>query len=182
MQQEFKATGPVPATSETEVWKAYQLAVEKFYDLLKINKELRDYDFKKNLEIKQQLCAEAEALDEESDVVNAFKKLQELHNTWRETGPVAKELREDLWARFKNASAVINKKYQAFFEERKSQEKEMADAKTAPIGRIFEFLGFLAQFLLFGKVGSKFFLGMTIELGLLSKELVACLAETGKQL
>ena len=131
LQQEFKATGPVPATSETDVWKAYQLAVEKFYDLLKINKELRDYDFKKNLEIKQQLCAEAEALDEESNVVNAFKKLQELHNTWRETGPVAKELREDLWARFKNASAVINKKYQAFFEERKSQEKEMADAKTA---------------------------------------------------
>lgn len=131
LQQEFKATGPVPATSETEVWKAYQLAVEKFYDLLKINKELRDYDFKKNLEIKQCLCAEAEALDEETDVVTAFKKLQELHNTWRETGPVAKELREELWARFKNASAVINKKYQAFFEERKSQEKEMAEAKTA---------------------------------------------------
>ena len=131
LQQEFKATGPVPATSETEVWKSYQLAVEKFYDLLKINKELRDYDFKKNLEIKQRLCAEAEALDEETDVVTAFKKLQELHNTWRETGPVAKELREDLWARFKNASAVINKKYQAFFEERKSQEKEMAEAKIA---------------------------------------------------
>ena len=131
LQQDFKAVGQVPATAETEVWKAYQLAVEKFYDLLKINKELRDYDFKKNLEIKQQLCAEAEALDDEADVVAAFKKLQELHNTWRETGPVAKELREDLWARFKNASAVINKKYQAYFEERKSQEKEMADAKTA---------------------------------------------------
>ena len=131
LQQDFKAVGPVPATSETDIWKAYQLAVEKFYDLLKINKELRDYDFKKNLEIKQQLCADAEALDDESDVVTAFKKLQELHNTWRETGPVAKELREDLWARFKNASAVINKKYQAFFEERKSHEREMADAKTA---------------------------------------------------
>lgn len=131
LQQDFKAIGQVPATSETEVWKAYQLAVEKFYDLLKINKELRDYDFKKNLEIKQQLCVEAEALDEEGDVVTAFKKLQELHNTWRETGPVAKELREELWARFKNASAVINKKYQSFFEERKSQEKEMADAKIA---------------------------------------------------
>lgn len=131
LQQDFKAVGPVPPTNETEVWKAYQLAVEKFYDLLKINKELRDYDFKKNLEIKQQLCNEAETLDEEADVVVAFKKLQELHNTWRETGPVAKELREDLWMRFKNASAVINKKYQAFFEERKSQEKEMADAKTA---------------------------------------------------
>lgn len=131
LQQDFKAVGPVPATSETEIWKSYQLAVEKFYDLLKINKELRDYDFKKNLEIKQQLCADAEALDDEADVVSAFKQLQELHNTWRETGPVAKELREDLWARFKNASAVINKKYQAFFEQRKSQEREMADAKTA---------------------------------------------------
>lgn len=131
LQQEFKATGSVPASSETEVWKAYQLAVEKFYDLLKINKELRDYDFKKNLEIKQRLCAEAEALDEETDVVIAFKKLQELHNTWRETGPVAKELREELWTRFKNASVVINKKYQTFFEERKSLEKEMAQAKIA---------------------------------------------------
>lgn len=131
LQQEFKAVGAVPPTDETDVWKAYQVAVERFYDLLKINKELRDYDFKKNLEIKQGLCADAEALDEESDVVTAFKKLQEMHNTWRETGPVAKELREDLWARFKEASAVINKKYQAFFEERKSQEKENADAKTA---------------------------------------------------
>ncbi len=120
------------------MWKAYQLAVEKFYDLLKINKELRDYDFKKNLEIKQRLCAEAEALDEETDVVTAFKKLQELHNTWRETGPVAKELREELWTRFKNASVVINKKYQAFFEERKSQEKEMALAKIALCEKIEE--------------------------------------------
>ncbi|MBR1474782.1 MAG: DUF349 domain-containing protein [Muribaculaceae bacterium] len=129
LQQDFKAVGQVPAPDETEVWKAYQLAVEKFYDLLKINKELRDYDFKKNLEIKQALCADAEALDDENDVVNAFKRLQELHNTWRETGPVAKELREELWARFKTASAVINKKYQAFFEERKQREKEAADAK-----------------------------------------------------
>lgn len=131
LQQEFKSVGAVPPTSETEIWKSYQLAVEKFYDLLKINKELRDYDFKKNLEIKQQLCADAESLDDESDIVTAFKKLQELHNTWRETGPVAKELREELWTRFKNASAVVNKKYQAFFEERKSHEKEMADAKIA---------------------------------------------------
>ncbi|MBR1725093.1 MAG: DUF349 domain-containing protein [Muribaculaceae bacterium] len=129
LQQDFKAVGQVPAPDETEVWKAYQLAVEKFYDLLKINKELRDYDFQKNLEIKQALCADAEALDDENDVVNAFKRLQELHNTWRETGPVAKELREELWARFKTASAVINKKYQAFFEERKQREKEAADAK-----------------------------------------------------
>ena len=131
LQQEFKAIGAVPATAETEIWKAYQQAVERFYDLLKINKELRDYDFKKNLEAKQQLCAEAEELDEVNDVVAAFRKLQELHNKWREIGPVAKELREDLWARFKNASVGINKKYQAFFEERKGKEKENAEAKTA---------------------------------------------------
>lgn len=131
LQQEFKAIGEVPATNVTELWKSYQLAVEKFYDLLKMNKELRDYDFKKNLEIKQQLCSEAEALDDQNDVVAAFKKLQELHDTWRETGPVAKEIREELWQRFKNASSVINKKYQGFFEERKAKEKENAEAKTA---------------------------------------------------
>jgi len=131
LQQEFKAIGEVPSTSTTEVWKDYQAAIENFYDLLKINKELRDYDFKKNLEIKQQLCEQAEALDEETDVIAAFKTLQALHDKWRETGPVAKEIREQLWARFKAASAVINKKHQAFFEERKSSEKENADAKTA---------------------------------------------------
>ncbi len=129
LQQEFKAIGEVPAPNVTDIWKEYQMAVERFYDLLKMNKELRDYDFKKNLEIKQQLCAEA--LDDESSIVDAFKKLQELHNTWRETGPVAKELREGLWARFKAASAAVNKKYQAFFEERKQNEKANADAKTA---------------------------------------------------
>ena len=131
LQQEFKAIGEVPAPNVTDIWKECQMAVERFYDLLKMNKELRDYDFKKNLEIKQQLCAEAEALDDESSIVDAFKKLQELHNTWRETGPVAKELREGLWARFKAASAAVNKKYQAFFEERKQSEKANADAKTA---------------------------------------------------
>ncbi|MCF0181969.1 MAG: DUF349 domain-containing protein [Muribaculaceae bacterium] len=131
LQQEFKAIGPVPASSDSDIWKSYQLANEKFYDLLKINKELRDYDFRKNLEIKQQLCAEAEALDEMDDLIAAYKKLQELHEKWRETGPVAKEIREDLWERFKNASSVIRKKHQAFFEERKSAEKENADAKVA---------------------------------------------------
>ncbi len=131
LQQEFKATGEVPATEVTAIWKTYQSTVERFYDLLKINKELRDYDFKKNLEIKQGLCADAEALDDEPDVVNAFKKLQDLHNTWRETGPVAKDIREELWARFKNASSVINKKYQAYFEQRKATEKANAEAKTA---------------------------------------------------
>lgn len=131
LQQEFKEVGAVPPTHETEIWKQYQQANEKFYDVLKVNKELRDYDFKKNLEIKQQLCAEAEKLDEVEDVVTAYKKLQELHDTWRETGPVAKEIREEIWERFKNASSVIRKKHQAFFEERKSKEKENADAKTA---------------------------------------------------
>ncbi len=131
LQQEFKEIGAVPATDETDVWKAYQQAVEKFYDLLKINKELRDYDFKKNLEIKQQLCLEAEELDDVEDIVDAFHRLQKLHATWRETGPVAKEIREELWARFKSASSAINKKYQAFFEERKGKEQENADAKTA---------------------------------------------------
>ena len=131
LQQEFKAIGEVPSTSTTEVWKSYQQAIENFYDLLKINKELRDYDFKKNLEIKQRLCEEAESLDEENDVISAFKKLQVLHDKWRETGPVAKDIREQLWARFKAASSVINKKHQSFFEERKASEKENADAKTA---------------------------------------------------
>lgn len=131
LQQDFKAIGEVPSENDTEVWKAYQVAVERFYDLLKMNKELRDYDFKKNLEQKQALCAEAEALDEESDIVDAFKKLQQLHTSWREIGPVSKEIREELWTRFKNASAVINKKYQSFFEERKANEKKNAEGKEA---------------------------------------------------
>ena len=131
LQQDFKAIGEVPSENDTEVWKAYQVAVERFYDLLKMNKELRDYDFKKNLEQKQALCAEAEALDEEADIVDAFKKLQQLHTSWREIGPVSKEIREELWTRFKNASAVINKKYQSFFEERKANEKKNAEGKKA---------------------------------------------------
>lgn len=131
LQQDFKTIGEVPSENDTEVWKAYQVAVERFYDLLKMNKELRDYDFKKNLEQKQALCAEAEALDEEADIVDAFKKLQQLHTSWREIGPVSKEIREELWTRFKNASAVINKKYQSFFEERKANEKKNAEGKEA---------------------------------------------------
>lgn len=131
LQQDFKNTGEIPAENVTELWKTYQLANENFYDLLKINKDLRDYDFKKNLEQKQVLCITAEELENETDIISAFKKLQELHNQWRETGPVAKELREELWLRFKEASAVINKKYQSFFEERKEKEKENEDAKIA---------------------------------------------------
>ena len=138
LQQEFKDAGEVPPSADTEIWKEFQRATERFYDVLKMNKELRDYDFKKNLELKQQLCEDAEALDEETDVVTAFRKLQEMHNEWREIGPVAKELREELWARFKAASSAINKKYQAFFEDRKSKEKENADAKTALCEKIEE--------------------------------------------
>ncbi len=138
LQQEFKDAGEVPATADTEVWKEFQRATERFYDVLKVNRELRDYDFKKNLELKQQLCEEAETLDEETDIVTAFRKLQELHNNWREIGPVAKEIREELWARFKAASSAINKKYQTFFEERKSKEKENADAKTELCEKIEE--------------------------------------------
>ena len=136
LQQEFKAIGEVPAANVTETWKNYQKATENFYDLLKMNKELRDYDFKKNLEAKQQLCAEAEALDSLEDVLLAFRKLQDLHNQWREIGPVAKEIREELWTRFKDASAKINKKYQAYFENRKEKEKENEQAKITLCERI----------------------------------------------
>lgn len=136
LQQEFKAVGEVPATEVTNQWKQFQDAVEAFYDQLKINKELRDYDFKKNLDTKQLLCEEAEKLADETDVIVAFKRLQELHDKWRETGPVAKEIREEIWTKFKDASAVINKKYQAYFEERKAREQENEDAKVAICERI----------------------------------------------
>ncbi len=131
LQQDFKAIGKVPPTVETAIEKQYKEAVERFYDQNKINKELRDYDFKKNLETKQLLCAEAEKLAEENDVITAFKRLQDLHEKWRETGPVAKEIREEIWAKFKDASAAINKKYQAHFEARKAKEQENEVAKTA---------------------------------------------------
>ncbi|MBQ9073313.1 MAG: DUF349 domain-containing protein, partial [Muribaculaceae bacterium] len=111
-------------------------AVERYYDQLKINKDLRDYDFKKNLDVKNLLCEEAEKLANENDIIVAFKRLQDLHDKWRETGPVAKEIREDIWTRFKDASAVINKKYQAFFEERKAREQENENAKTAICERL----------------------------------------------
>lgn len=139
LQQEFKAIGEVPPMGATEQWKQYQDATESFYDQLKVNKELRDYDFKKNLDTKQLLCSEAEKLDEEADVIVAFKRLQELHEKWRETGPVAKDIREEIWTRFKDASAVINKKYQAFFENRKAKEQENEDAKIAICERIEAF-------------------------------------------
>lgn len=131
IQQEFKTVGDVAPQLMSDQWKRYQDAVEIFYDQLKINKDLRDYDFKKNLELKLQLCADAEQLDAETDVIAAFKRLQDLHVTWRETGPVEKEQREAIWARFKEASTIVNKKYQAFFEERKAREQENETAKTA---------------------------------------------------
>ncbi len=136
IQAEFKLIGEVPATEATDQWKAYQQAVEQFYDQLKVNKDLRDYDFKKNLELKTMLCEEAEKLNAEEDIILAFKRLQNLHDEWRQAGPVAKEIREEIWARFKDASAVVNKKYQAFFEERKAKEAENEAAKTAICERV----------------------------------------------
>lgn len=136
IQTEFKEIGEVPATEATELWKNYQGAVEQFYDQLKVNKDLRDYDFRKNLELKTLLCEEAEKLDQEDDIVLAFKRLQNLHDEWRQTGPVAKDVREEIWARFKDASTLVNKKYQAFFEERKARELENEKAKTAICERV----------------------------------------------
>lgn len=136
LQQEFKEIGEVPPTSATDLWKRYQEAVERFYDQLKINKDLRDYDFRKNLDTKQLLCDEAEKLLEEADVITAFKRLQDLHEKWRETGPVAKEIRDEIWNRFKDASAAVNKKYQAFFEERKARELKNEVAKTEICQRV----------------------------------------------
>ena len=124
IQAEFKEIGEVPPTEATDLWKDYQGAMEQFYDQLKVNKDLRDYDFRKNLELKTLLCEEAEKLNDEEDIVLAFKRLQNLHDEWRQTGPVAKEQREEIWARFKDASTLVNKKYQAFFEERKAREAE----------------------------------------------------------
>lgn len=131
IQETFKTIGEVPPTDATDIWKSYQGAVEQFYDQLKVNKDLRDYDFRKNLELKTLLCEEAVKLQEEDDVILAFKRLQNLHDEWRQIGPVAKDVREEIWARFKDSSAVINKKYQTFFEERKARETENEAAKTA---------------------------------------------------
>ncbi len=136
LQDAFNAIGDVPPTEETAVWKRFQEARERYSDNLKINKELRDYDFKKNLESKELLIKEAEGLADESDIIVAFKRVQELHNKWREIGPVAKELRDEIWAKFKDACAVVNKRYQAFFEERKAREAENEAGKTALCERI----------------------------------------------
>ena len=130
LQQQWNETKLVPQGKVNELWKNYQLYVEKFYDLLKLNNEFREYDFKKNLELKTALCETVEKLGNEPDVISAFHQLQKLHQQWREIGPVAKELREDLWARFKAASTVINKRHQEHFEKLKAKEQENLDAKT----------------------------------------------------
>ena len=131
LQQEWKEIKAIPADKANEVWKNYQLYVEQFYDLLKLNNEAREYDFKKNLEAKTKLCEAAEKLAEETDVISAFHQLQDLHQEYREIGPVAKELREEIWTRFKNASTVINKKHQQHFEDLRAKEEENLAKKTA---------------------------------------------------
>lgn len=131
LQQEWKEIKAVPAEKANELWRNYQLHVECFYDQLNLNREAREYDFKKNLEKKTHLCEAAEKLAEEKDVVSAFHQLQELHQQYRETGPVAKDIREEIWARFKAASTAINRRYQQHFEELRAKEEENLQRKTA---------------------------------------------------
>ena len=130
LQQEWKTIKMVPAEKNNELWRNYQLYVEQFYDLLNLNREAREYDFKKNLEKKTQICEAAEKLADEDDVISAFHQLQELHQEFRETGPVEKELREQVWARFKAASTVINKRHQQHFEELRAKEEDNLVKKT----------------------------------------------------
>lgn len=130
LQQQWSTTGDVPAEHSTNLWKTYQQAVEAFYDTLKLSNELRAYDFKKNLERKTALCEEAEALANETDIVEAFRKLQQLHLEFREIGPVSNDLREQIWNRFKDASTAINKRHQEHFEARKQKEEENLEKKS----------------------------------------------------
>ena len=131
LQDEWREIKNVPAEHANELWRNYQLYVEQFYDLLKLNSEAREYDFKKNLELKTKLCEAAEKLADETDVISAFHQLQKLHQEYRETGPVARELREEIWNRFKAASTVINKRHQQHFEALRSKEEENLTRKTA---------------------------------------------------
>ena len=131
LQAQWKEIKNIPQEHVTALWKQYQMLVEQFYDVLKINHEFREYDFKKNLEIKTRICEAAEALEKEEDVISAFRQLQQLHNEFRETGPVAPELREELWTRFKAASTIINRRHQEHFEAKKEVEKENLEKKTA---------------------------------------------------
>ena len=136
LQQEWKEIRLVPAEKANELWRNYQHYVEQFYDLLKLNSEAREYDFKKNLELKTKLCEAAERLDEEPDVISAFHQLQKLHQEYRETGPVSKELREEIWQRFKAASTVINKKHQQHFDDMRAREEENLARKTELCERV----------------------------------------------
>ena len=131
LQTQWKEIKNVPQEHVTNLWKQYQLLVEQFYDVLKINHEFREYDFKKNLEIKTKICEVAESLVEDTDVIGAFRQLQQLHIEFRETGPVAQELREEIWNRFKTASTVINRRHQEHFEAKKEVEKENLEKKSA---------------------------------------------------
>ena len=141
IQNRWRETGAVPAQNYRNINETYQLYVEQFYDKVKINRELRDLDFRKNLEVKEKFCDEAEALAENPDVVEAFKELQKLHEQWKEYGPVAKEFREQIWDRFKAATAVINKKYQAYFEAQKEKQAENLARKTALCEKVEEIAG-----------------------------------------
>ena len=138
IQNRWRAVGPVPAQSYRNINETYQLYVEQFYDMVKINRELRDLDFKKNLEAKEQFCAQAEALAESANVVESFRELPKLHEQWKEYGPVAKEHREEIWDRFKAATAVVNKKYQAYFEGLKEQQSENLAKKTVLCEKVEE--------------------------------------------
>ena len=146
LQTEWKTIGPVPATKTQEIWKNYQQYQERFYDLVKINIELRDLDFKKNLEMKTLLCEAAEKLQENPNIVEANRALQQLHDEWANIGPVARELREDLWNRFKQASTVINKKHQAYFDQLHAKENENLEKKQALIEQLTTILNNTAQF------------------------------------
>lgn len=138
LQQEWKEIKLVPAEKANELWRNYQLYVEQYYDLLKLNSEAREYDFKKNLEIKTKICEAAEKLGTEEDGISAFHQLQKLHQEFRETGPVAKELREEVWARFKAASTIINKRHQQHFESLRAKEEDNLTKKTALCEKIEE--------------------------------------------
>lgn len=131
LQQQWNEIKQVPASKVNEIWQAYQTVSEKFYDLIKINNEFRDYDFKKNLELKTSICEVVEKLKEEADIISAFHQLQNFHQQWREIGPVSKEIREEIWTRFKDASTEINKKHQAHFETLKEQEENNLTEKKA---------------------------------------------------
>ncbi len=136
LQAEWKTIGPVPAPKANDIWKQYQQYQEQFYDLVKINIELRDLDFKKNLEMKTLLCEAAEKLQENENVMEAARALQQLHDEWKEIGPVARELREDLWNRFKQASSVVNKKHQAYFDALHEKENENLEKKQTLIEQL----------------------------------------------